>query len=118
LMTTRSAGGASFSVVDVNGSTVLSGGVPSQGRRWSSRWPHVYALDLSGLTAPGAYRIEVDGTTSPAFRVASPDTLYRGLAGDTLSFFQAQRDGPNVIPGALDRMPSHEIGRASWRAGR
>src|SRR5207302_7998475 len=107
LMTTRSVGGAGFSVVDVNGSTTMTGKVPSRGRRWSSRWPHVCALDLTGLSAPGMYRIQVAGITSPPFRVAAPDALYRDLAGGALGFFETQRDGSDVIPGALGRSPSH-----------
>jgi hypothetical protein len=33
--------------------------------------------------------------------------LFRPLVGATTAFFQAQRDGHDVIPGRLDRKPSH-----------
>ena len=35
------------------------------------------------------------------------------LVGDVVTFFQAQRDGPDVIPGDLGRVPSHLNDRAA-----
>ena len=45
------------------------------------------------------------GATSPRFRVA--DGLFAPRVGETVAFFQAQRDGANVIAGPLHRRPAH-----------
>jgi endoglucanase len=98
---------AAFRVARAGGRDVLTGAAgPSRGR-WSARWPHVYELDFGSLTAPGRYVIQVGSVRSPEFTVGNPGGMYGPLAADALSFFQSQRDGPNVIPGPLGRKPSH-----------
>jgi glycosyl hydrolase family 9/cellulase-like Ig domain-containing protein len=110
LLTATPRPGAPFSVVDAAGTVVLTGAAgPSRGR-WNSRYRAVQPLDLSALTAPGTYRIELAGppaATSPPFRIDSPAALFAPRVADVVSFFQAQRDGKDVIAGPLHRKPSH-----------
>ena len=68
-------------------------------------------LDLTALRAPGMYRIRVAGATSPPFRIG--DDLFAPRVADAVAFFQAQRDGADVIAGALDRKPAHLNDRAA-----
>ncbi len=111
LMTGAAVSGASFSVLDSAGSTVLTGSVGSTSRgSWNATYPDVYPIDFSGLTTPGTYHLQVSGGTSassPSFVVESPSALYGRLVADGVTFFQTQRDGQNVIAGALNRQPSH-----------
>ena len=110
LLSRSPTAGAPFVVVDRTGRAVLRGRAgPSRGA-WNARYRAVHALDLTRLRRPGRYRIQVRGpaeTISPPFRVASPAALFRPRVADTVAFFQAQRDGRRVIPGALRRRPSH-----------
>src|SRR6266536_450737 len=111
LMAPATVTGAKFAVVDSTGATVLSGSVSGTSRgSWNTKYPKVYPITFSGLTTKGTYKIKVTGgatATSPSVRVASKTTIYRKLVADGLLFFQVQRDGPDVIPGALNRKPSH-----------
>ncbi|WP_042385109.1 glycoside hydrolase family 9 protein [Streptacidiphilus melanogenes] len=111
LMTGAAASSVTFHVVDSAGATVLSGAVGGTSRgSWNKAYPDVYPITFSGLTAPGTYRLTVSGdakATSPAFRVEAPAALYGKLVTDGVGFFQNQRDGSAVIPGALKRQPSH-----------
>jgi hypothetical protein len=103
LMSSRALGGARYTVA---GPRALHGRISRAHRRWSARWPYVYRIDLSALKRPGTYRIHAGGATATV-RVAAPASLYTRLAGYSVRFFQAQRDGPNVLPGLLGRRPSH-----------
>ena len=78
--------------------------------RWNKRYGAVQPLDLSALSAPGTYRIVVPGppaATSPQFRVTGAVELFGARVADIVSFFQAQRDGGDVVPGPLHRKPAH-----------
>jgi endoglucanase len=112
LMTGASVSGAKYAVVNAAGKTVLSGTVGSTSRgKWNSAYPDVYPITFTALTKPGSYHLTVSGgatATSPTFTVASTaSALYGKLVADGVSFYQVQRDGPNVISGALSRKPSH-----------
>jgi endoglucanase len=111
LMTPAAVSGATFAVVDAWGHAVLTGKVGGTSRgAWNAAYPDVYPIAFSALTKPGRYHIRVSGAasgTSPQFLVAGADRLYGDLVAHGVSFFQVQRDGANVIPGALDRRPSH-----------
>ena len=101
---------AAFEVVDAAGAVVFSGRAGASRGRWSKRYRAVQPLDLSGLTAPGTYWIQVAGTpavSSPPFHIGNPAELFRGRVADVVSFFQAQRDGGDVVRGALHRKPAH-----------
>jgi endoglucanase len=111
LMATAPVHGARFTVLDAAGRAVLSGRVGAVSRgSWNAAYPAVYPIDVSRLHRPGAYRIRVSGGAnglSPAFRVQPAAQLYGRLVRDGVTFFQAQRDGRAVIPGALHRRPAH-----------
>src|SRR5262249_42731415 len=79
---------------------------PSRGR-WNARWGAVQPLDLSALHARGTYRVRALGSLSPLFRIASRSTLFVPRVADTVTFFQAQRDGADVVRRVLRRRPSH-----------
>jgi endoglucanase len=109
LMTTAATPGARFSVVDGHGRTVLSGRArPSLGG-WNDQYRAVYPLDFTRVDEPGTYRIRMVGLAaqSPPFRVDVATRLWRPRLADSVAFFQAQRDGRHVIPGPLQRAPSH-----------
>src|SRR5262245_32091247 len=111
LMTPVAVSGAKFKVIDAYGATVLAGTVGKASRgSWNASYPDVYPMTFSGLHAPGSYHIVVSGAahgTSPTFRIESAATLYGSVLRDGVAFFQVQRDGPDVIAGALGRQPSH-----------
>ncbi len=109
LMLTAAAPRRAFTVEDRSGHTVLSGHAGATTGSWNAAYPAVYPLDLSRLHARGTYRIVVAGAsaTSPWFRVATAASMLAPRVTDTVSFFQAQRDGAGVIAGPLHRKPSH-----------
>jgi hypothetical protein len=74
--------------------------------RWSPRW-RVYSLDLSALRRAGIYTVSFDGARSPALRVGAAAGLYRPLNAGSVAFLQTQRDGQEILPGALRRVASH-----------
>jgi endoglucanase len=70
----------------------------------------VYDLTFSRLTRLGDYRVRVHGgvsAQSPSFEIASAAALYGKVVADGVNFYDVQRDGANVIKGALNRQPSH-----------
>jgi endoglucanase len=111
LMTGAAVTGERFTVVDASGRTVLSGAVSATSRgSWNDAYPAVYPIDLSALRKTGTYRLRVTGkatATSPAFTIRGADSLYGQLVRDGVTFYQTQRDGKDVIRGALGRKPSH-----------
>ena len=107
LMGTTSNAGASFSVVDSAGKSVLTGKVGASTGKWSTAYSAVYPIDISAVKTAGSYQIKVGSTVSPKFRVDSSANLFSPVADDVVKFFQVQRDGADVIPGVLNRKPSH-----------
>ncbi|MER5547208.1 glycoside hydrolase family 9 protein [Streptomyces sp. NPDC002589] len=110
LMTSRPAARAPFRVLDASGREVLSGTAGLSTGRWNSTYESVRTLDLSRLTTPGDYQVEVTGelhAASPKFRVAPADELFDKVVQDNVRFFTAQRDGAEVDPSVLRRKPSH-----------
>ncbi|WP_410607778.1 glycoside hydrolase family 9 protein [Amycolatopsis sp. lyj-109] len=108
-------GGAAgkFTVVDERGHTVREGRTGASLGAWNARYPAVFDLDLSTVDRPGTYRVKAAGATSPPFRIDTARRLFRPLVRATTEFFQAQRDGHDVIPGRLDRKPSHLADRTA-----
>jgi endoglucanase len=94
-----------FEVVDSHGHAVLRARAAGPAR-WNRRYL-VYALDFSRVRVSGLYAIRFAGARSPRVRVASAPALYRPLANAALSFLRSQRDGPEVVPGAMRRRRSH-----------
>ncbi|MEO7059799.1 MAG: glycoside hydrolase family 9 protein [Lapillicoccus sp.] len=77
--------------------------------QWSNRYRAVYPLDLTDVRRPGRYRVTTSGgtSTSAAFQVSDVSTIYGVMLTNGIAFDQSQRDGHDVVPGALNRRPSH-----------
>jgi endoglucanase len=104
-MTGRPVASRAFAVLDAAGRVALRGTALGP-RRWNAH--HLlYTLDLTRLRTPGLYTISFAGGRSPALRVAGAAAMYGPLSSGSVAFLQAQRDGPEVIPGPLRRAPSH-----------
>ena len=104
------AAATTFQLVGDDGVVAETAAVPSAGLgAWNTEFGYVYPLDFRGTVA-GTYRILVTGSVaaiSPPFRVDTAVNLYQPLLSNALAFYQAQRDGPDVVPTVLDRQPSH-----------
>lgn len=104
---------ASVRVIDVdNEASVLSFDLADSVGSWNETYNAVYPLDISDLRVEGSYLIRVmasDGMVveSPEFVVAPAAEIYSPLAASMTQFFQAQRDGENVVTDLLHRVPSH-----------
>jgi hypothetical protein len=107
LLTTKAAEGTRFTVRDSAGHAVLTGTVGHNAGAWNNRYKAVHPIDFGALRRSGTYRLEAAGAVSPPFRVADGDDLFDPLVRDAVSFFTVQRDGSDVVPGILDRKPSH-----------
>jgi endoglucanase len=110
LMSPAPERGATYSVRSASGTVVLTAPVVSRTGSWSKRFPFVYAVDFSRVSAPGTYSITVAGpapASSPAFQVGQPATLYQSTLDNSLTFYRAERDGPNYIRSPLRTAPAH-----------
>jgi endoglucanase len=112
LMSTSSESGASFSVINSEGTTVYSGSIGPRLGTWSNSKTLGYDVYSLNFTVPGGdiYSISVSGpvaATSPKFAVDVPEVLYPGLLLNTLWFYETERDGPNFIPNALRTEAGH-----------
>jgi len=111
LMSTASASGVTFKVLNSMGETAYTGHVGALLGTWSHSKKvtyNVYALDFTVLEN-GLYTISVSSpaATSPRFAVDFPENLYSGLLLNTLFFYQTQRDGRNFVSNALRTKPGH-----------
>ena len=112
LMSTVSANGAKFRVVNSEGVAAYSGEAGVLLGTWSHSKTvtyNVYALDFS---VPGGdlYTISVSGPVSaksPRFAVDCKEVLYSGLLLNTLFFYESQRDGKDFVRNALRSEPGH-----------
>ena len=110
LMSTAAETGATFSVTNQAGATVLSAPIGANLGKWSNSFPNVYALDFDVVTTSGTYTISVSGpiaASSPIFRIDIGGAVYSGALANALSFYQTERDGPNYIPSELRTAPAH-----------
>ena len=112
LMSTAPESGATFSVINSEGTTVYSGSIGPLLGTWSNSKTLKYDVYSLNFTAPGGdiYTISVTGpvaATSPEFAVNSPGALYPGLLLNTLWFYETERDGPNYMANALRAEPGH-----------
>lgn len=105
VMTRRRISSRSFEVLDAR-NHVVSRGRAAGPSRWNRSYV-VYSIDFSRVHTTGLYTIHFAHTRSPRIRVAGGSVLYRSLADGSLAFLQSQRDGPEVIPGAMRRRPAH-----------
>ncbi len=110
LLAKGTATGAQYQVLNSSGAAIASGTIGSSLGSWNSTYPNVYLIDFTPVQTAGSYRITVSGTataSSPTFRIGGGATVFGPLTANSVAFFQAQRDGSNVIPGVLNRRPSH-----------
>ncbi|MEO8609154.1 MAG: glycoside hydrolase family 9 protein [Chloroflexota bacterium] len=98
----------SFKVVDTaSGESVFSGTLAADSGASNDQYQHTYALDFGDVHKLGSYHLEAAGVSSPDFQVAPADALYAPLLDNALLFYQAQRDGADVISSVLNRKPAH-----------
>ena len=105
-----------YRVLDAEGEVVVEGDLGGGGGAWNDEYDAVHRIDLSDVDDAGVYRIELTGGaqgSSPEFTVSSAEEVLRPLADLTVTFFQAQRDGADVIPEVMDRKPSHLLDAAA-----
>ena len=111
LMTSAAVSGEKYQVVDSSGKPVASGTITAASRgNWNSRYPDVYPIDFSGVTANGTYHIAASGKVaaiSDNFQIESAAGLYGALVGDGVRFYENQRDGSDQVAGPLNRKASH-----------
>jgi endoglucanase len=111
LMSTSSETGATFSLrTSPAGTVVFSATVGASLGAWSTRFPHVYALDFDAVQTPGTYTIALAGrvpASSPSFQIAPAQTLYASPLANALSFYEDERDGPEYVPSPLRSAPAH-----------
>lgn len=99
-----------FDVVAEDGSVIATHDAGQDLGAWNERFRHVYALDFDDVSTPGTYTIRVDlpgAAPSPPFAVGHAADLFEPLLANALTFYQVQRDGPDVIGSVLDRKPAH-----------
>ena len=107
VMSTSALANASFQVLNASGGVAASGKVGATSGTWGSYT--VYPIDFT-VAGSGTYTIGISGpasATSPSFAIAAPASLYGKALQNTLSFYQNERDGPNVITSALRSGPAH-----------
>lgn len=107
LMTARRLHAAPFTVVDDRGHVVYRGRSGRDRGAWNARFRHTYVLDFTHLRASGRFSVRALGRASPPFAIAPASSLYAPLAAREVTFFQEQRDGPDVVATALPRAPAH-----------
>jgi endoglucanase len=110
LMSSGTESGATFSVKNSSGGSVLTAPIGANLGSWSRTYPNVYALDFSNVIAPGIYTIAVSGpiaASSPSFRIDAAANVYATPLANSLSYYQNERDGPNFISSPLRTAAAH-----------
>ena len=110
LMSSGAQSGATFSVRNSSGASVLTAPIGANLGSWSRSYPNVYALDFSNVTASGTYTIAVSGpiaASSPSFRIDTAANVYATPLAHSLSYYQNERDGPNFITSPLRTAAAH-----------
>ena len=109
-MASRRLNSPHVQIANAHGHIVRYAAVTTEPTHWSTAYPAVYRLDLTAVTATGRYQLRVTSpvrASSPWFRVTPRPDIYSTLLRYGVSFDQIQRDGPEVISGALHRQPAH-----------
>jgi len=110
LMSSGTESGATFSVKNSAGTSVLTAPIGANLGSWSRSYPNVYALDFSTVTAFGTYTIAVSGpiaASSPSFKIDTATNVYEPPLANSLSYYQNERDGPNFITSPLRTAAAH-----------
>lgn len=106
LLSPAPCAGAAFVIKD-GAATVFSGSAGGDRGAWNAAYGHVCALDFGSVITPGTYTVQAGGATSPPFAIDTAANLYGPLLANALVFYQAQRDGSDVVGSVLRRKPSH-----------
>lgn len=117
LMATAPESNATFQVIGAGGAVAFSNSVGDKIGSWNPAYANIYELDFSAVKAPGFYFIKVDGqpsAISPSFRIGTGREIFTPLLRNSLFFFQAQRDGPDVFTNVLNRRPSHLADKSAF----
>ena len=107
LLSTHDHGGEPFDLVGDGGVVAFSGTIGADRGAWNDRYGHVNQIGFDAFADPGVYVLEAAGATSPPFEIGSGSAVFDHLLSNALAFFQEQHDGRHVVPGLLDRKPSH-----------
>ncbi|PYV82786.1 MAG: hypothetical protein DMG93_10745 [Acidobacteria bacterium] len=111
LMASAAETGATFIVKNSGGTTVFGpAAIGANLGSWSTAYPDVYALDFDNFVSAGTYTIAVSGpiaAASPSFKVDNGANVYANALGNSLFFYQNERDGPNFIPSPLRSAAAH-----------
>jgi hypothetical protein len=105
-MASAAESGATFSVKNSSGTTVFGpAAIGANLGSWSNGYPDVYALDFDTLVSAGTYSIAVSGpiaASSPNFKVDTASNVYSTALGNSLFFYQNERDGPRTAAAHLN----------------
>jgi endoglucanase len=110
VMASAPATGVVVRVRNARGAVVASAVTGASAGSWNKNYPDVYQVAFPTLRVVGEYTVE---TGSPvrapqaALRIASGTALYSAPLDAAVAFLRNQRDGADVVPGPLDRQPSH-----------
>ena len=111
LMASAAETGAMFSVKNSTGATVFGpAAVGANLGSWSTSFPDVFALDFDSLVMSGSYTISVSGpiaASSPSFKIDTAANLYTTTLGNSLYFYQNERDGQNFVATPLRTAAGH-----------
>ena len=111
LMATASEAGATFVVKNSSGTTVFGPtAIGASLGSWGGSYTNVYAVDFDPVMTAGTYSISVTGpinAASPNFKIDSAANVYTTPLGNSLYFYQNERDGQNYVGTALRTAPGH-----------
>jgi endoglucanase len=111
LMASGAETGATFVIKNSSGSTVFGpSAIGANLGSWSTAYPDIYAVDFDSFVTPGTYTISVSGSiaaSSPTFKIDTAANVYSGALGNSLFYYQNERDGPNFIGTALRTAAGH-----------
>lgn len=117
VLTRGDAAGTAWTLRTTSGRAVARGSLRADLGSWNRTWRHVWAIDILRVRDPGTYQLSFGGSLArtPPGRVTvlTPGALYGPLLANSVRYFQAQRDGAHVVPGALHRQPAHRADAAA-----
>ncbi len=112
LMTGTAISSGKFDIIVAStGQKAFTGNISTTSKgSWNSTYSNTYLIDFSTFNTVGTYYMQVAGTVSAKtgnFRIDSANNIYAALSNNGLLYFEAQRDGPNVVSTVLNRKASH-----------
>lgn len=111
LMATAAETGATFTIKNSSNSTVFGpAAIGAALGSWSTSYKNIYALDFDTFVTAGIYTISVSGpiaASSPSFKIDSGTNVYSGALGNSMFFYQNERDGSNFVATPLRTAAGH-----------